>query len=191
MSLYIIVGAVLFFCTLIEFTTKKTYQPLYTILFISLSLMLCFRFGQGTDYFAYQYIYELVPKTLNLSKLSALTSIHSEVGWKFLCAFAKIIGINFYTFVAIIGAITMYCLNLFIKKFCPLKITALFIAYPTLYLTYIFSGMRQALILCLFLGVLLDLYLKKKYAKFFFLVLLSSLIHTASLVLLILLLILV
>ena len=124
MSLYIIVVIVLFFCSLLEFLTKRTYKLLYFVTFIGLTMMLCFRYGQGTDYFAYQYIYELLPKTLNLSKLSALTSIHSEVGWKFLCALAKIIGIKFHTFVAIIGVITMFWLNLFIKKFCPLKLTA-------------------------------------------------------------------
>lgn len=187
MSLYIIVGFVLFICSLFEFLTKRTYKWLYSILFFGLTLMLCLRFGQGTDYFAYEYIYENVPETLDWSKLSALTSIHSEVGWKFLCALSKIIGCDFYTFVAIIGVTTMLFLNSFIKKFCPLKISALFIAYPTLYLTYIFSGLRQALILCFFLGVLLDLYLKKKYIRFFVFVIIATSIHTVSFVLLILL----
>ncbi len=188
MSLYIIAGIVLFLCSLHEFSTKKTNKFLYTIVFIGLSLMLCLRFGQGTDYFAYQYIYEGVPITLNLSELSSsTTSIHSEVGWKFLCVISRVMGLDYYTFVALIGAITMFFLHLFITKYCPLKITALFIAYPTLYLTYIFSGLRQALVLCFFLGVLLDLYFKKKYPLFLTLVLLCSLVHTAALVLLVLL----
>lgn len=173
---------------MLEFITKKPYRLLYIIMFIGLSLMLCFRFGQGTDYFAYQYIYEYVPETFDIAEItSSTTSIHSEVGWKFLCAISKIIGLNYYEFVAVIGIITMFFLHLFINKFCPLKITALFIAYPTLYLTYIFSGLRQALILCFFLGVLLDLYLKKKYTLFLALVLISSLVHTAALALIVLL----
>lgn len=187
MSLYILFGVVLFLCSLFEFLSKRTNKYVYFALFVGLTLMLCFRYGQGTDYFAYHYIYEYVPKTLSLSKLLASSSLHSEIGWKFLCAFSKIIGLDFYTFAAVIGIITMLLLHLFIKKHCPLKITALFIAYPTLYLTYISSGMRQALVICFFLSVLLDLYAKKKYRYFFVLVLLCSLIHTASLILLIML----
>lgn len=187
MSLFIIVGIILFIGSFLEVSSKKTLKGLYFALFFGLTLMLCLRFGQGTDYFAYQYIYEYVPETLSLFELSATSSIHSEIGWKFLCALSKILGINYYTFVAIIGVITMLLLHSFIKKFCPLRITALFIAYPTLFLTYIFSGLRQALVVCFFLGVLLDLYIKKRYARFFVYVLLASLIHSASLSLLILL----
>ena len=188
MSLYIIVGIVLLLCSWYEFSVKRTNKALYYTLFFGLMLMLCLRYGQGTDYFAYQYIYELLPKTLNPITLAASSSLHSEIGWKFLCAFSRILGLHFYVFVAIIGVITMYFLHLFIQKYCPLKITALFIAYPTLFLTYIFSGMRQALVICFFLGVLLDLYLKKKHTLYFILVLLCSLIHTSSLILLVLLL---
>lgn len=189
MSLYILVGIVLFLCSLFEFLSKRTNKYVYSALFLGLTLMLCLRYGQGTDYFGYQYIYELLPKTLDPVTLTASSSLHTEIGWKFMCALSKILGLHFYAFVAIIGAITMYFLHLFIKKYCPLKITALFVAYPTLFLTYIFSGMRQALVICFFLGVLLDLYLKKKHTLYFILVLLCSLIHTASLVLLVLLLV--
>ena len=188
MSLYITVGVLLFLGALFELLRKKTSPIIYTVMFIGLLAMLCFRYGQGTDYFSYQYIFEYTPKTLNIFELlTTSSSVHSEVGWKFLCALFKLLGINYYVFVAVIGTVTMFLLNIFIKKFCPLKTTALFIAYPTLYLTYISSGMRQGLVICFFLSVLLELYLKKKYMKFLVLVLLCSLIHTASLILLILL----
>ena len=187
MSLYIIVGAFLLLCSIVEFTNKKASNQLYYFAFFGLLLMLCLRYGQGTDYFAYQYIYEKMPLTLEYSVLKNMSTYHAEIGWKVLCLLFRYLGLNFYIFVAVIGTITMFLLNSFIQKYCPLKVTALFIAYPTFFLTYIYSGMRQGLVICAFLGVLLNWYFKSKKFKFTIGVLICSSIHTSSLILLLLL----
>lgn len=187
MSLYIIVGIGLLLGTTNEVLKRKTNDIVYIALFSALLLMLVFRFGQGTDYFAYQYIYEKLPNQLSLKALND-SSIHSELGWKFLCVLFRKLGLHYRVFVAFIGSVTMFFLNSFIQKYCPFKVSALFIAYPTLFLTYICSGMRQGLVICAFLGIILDLYLKKKKWKLFIAVCLCASIHTASWVLLILLL---
>ena len=187
MSLFIIVGTVLLALSIYEFNKRKTSNAAYWFAFLVLTAMLCFRYGQGTDYFAYQYIYEKLPDTLNIITLNK-SSIHSEVGWKLLCVIFRKLGFSFYLFNGLVGAVTMLFLNRFIQKFCTLKVTALFIAYPTLYLTYIYSGVRQGLVMCVFLGLLLEWYLEKKNTKFIISVLLCTQIHSGALVLLILLL---
>ncbi len=186
MSLYIIVGVLLLLGTIYEVVNHKANNVLYTIFFLGLLLMLVFRYGQGTDYFGYQYIFEKLPDTLNLNTLND-SSIHSEIGWKFLCVLFRKLGLSYQLFVGFIGIVTMLFLNSFIQKHCPLKVSALFIAYPTLYLTYISSGMRQGLAVCIFLGVMLDLYLENKRGKFIIAVCICATIHTASWILLLLL----
>ena len=184
MSLYIIAGGILLLGAIYEVLNRKTSNFLYFVFFLGLVLMLCFRYGQGTDYFAYQYIYELMPETLSINELKAsASSLHSEIGWKWLCAFFKMLGMDFYMFSGIIGTVTMLLLNNFIQKFCPMKLTALLIAYPTLYLTSISSGLRQALVMCFFLGIMLDWYLKNKKWRYIVFVLLCISIHTSSWVL--------
>lgn len=187
MSLYIIVGAFLLLCSIVEFTNKKASNQLYYFAFFGLLLMLCLRYGQGTDYFAYQYIYEKMPLTLEFSVLKKMSTYHAEIGWKVLCLLFRYLGLNFYIFTAVVGTATMFFLNSFIQKYCPLKVTALFIAYPTLFLTYIYSGMRQGLAICAFLGLFLKWYFENKKVKFTIGVLICSSIHTSSLVLLLLL----
>lgn len=186
MSLYIIVGVLLLLGTIHEVVNQKANNVLYTIFFLGLVLMLIFRYGQGTDYFGYQYIFEKTPFTFDLKTLNE-SSMHSEIGWKLLCVLFRKLGLSYQLFVGFIGIVTMLFLNSFIQKYCSLKVTALLIAYPTLYLTYICSGMRQGLAICIFLGVMLDLYLKNKKGKFLLAVFLCSTIHTASWILLILL----
>lgn len=186
MSLYIIVGILLLLGTIIEVVNHKADNQLYKIFFVGLLLMLVFRYGQGTDYFGYEYNFEMLPLTFNFKTLSN-SSVHAEIGWKYLCVLSRKLGISFQFYVGIIGIVTMAFLDNFIQKHCPLKVTALFIAYPTLYLTYISSGMRQGLAICVFLGLMLDLYIQKKKFKFVIAVCICATIHTASWVLLILL----
>lgn len=185
MSLYIIVGVLLLLGTIYEVVDHKANNVLYAFFFLGLVLMLIFRYGQGTDYFGYQYIFEKTPLTFDFKKLSD-SSMHSEIGWKFLCVLFRKWGLSYQVFIGFIGTVTMLFLNAFIQKHCPLKVAALFIAYPTLYLTYICSGMRQGLVVCIFLGVILDLYLENKRGKFIIAVCICSVFHTASWILLIL-----
>ncbi len=183
MSLYLIVGAMLLFGTIYEVACKKPSKYFYLIAFAVLLLMLCFRYGQGTDYFAYQYLFDIAPQSLDFDAINNSYDGHTELGWKFICSLFKVLNLDYYVFVAVIGFVTMLFLNRFIQKHCVYKVTALFIAYPTLYLTYIFSGMRQGLVMCVFLGVLLDWYIQKKHVKFVIGILVCTLFHSASIAL--------
>lgn len=160
---------------------------MYYIMFAILTAMLCFRYGQGTDYFGYFYLFEHNPETLNIIELLQ-NKEHTEVGWKFISALFKVLGLDYYVFVGVLGAVTMFFFNSFVQKFCPYKIMALLIAYPTLYLTYFSSGIRQGLVMSVFLGLLLDWYLKGKYVRFTIGALISAAFHSSGLVLLVLLL---
>lgn len=180
MYIYLIVFIILVFSSLIEFHNMKTPRWLYYILMVILIAMFCLRYGQGTDYQAYKYIYNSVAASLNPAAILQ-SSGHGEIGWLYINAVFKILHIPFMYMILFISLIASIFFARFINKFCEYKILALTISYPTLYLTYMYSAIRQGLIICVFLGLLLDLFLQKKWKSYFLIVFILTLIHSSAL----------
>ena len=62
MSLYLIVLMLLCLGALYEgFFSQKSCDRLYNLLFVIMAVMLCLRYGQGTDYLSYKYTYVNLP----------------------------------------------------------------------------------------------------------------------------------
>lgn len=77
----------------------------------------------------------------------------------------------------------MFCTHKAIVKYCgSYKTVALLILYPTAYLTYYFSGLRQGIVMTCFFGILLGWLLDKKYVRYVIGVLLLTSIHLAALI---------
>lgn len=179
-SFYYIIYFVLVISAILEYKNGKTIPALYWISFIILTIVLCFRYGQGSDYFAYYAIYLSSKFPLSASGYDV------EVGWKLINAILNTLNVRFEFFVAMLSIIEMGCLNRFIQKFCPQKSLSLMIAFPTLYLTYFFSAFRQGLTIGIFLGFLLVWYTDKKRVKYILGTLFCMLIHKATIVFLLL-----
>jgi len=186
-SLYLIVLGILCIAALDEgFIKRRSNNRLYLPLFLIMALMLCLRYGQGTDYLGYKYAYVNMPIFNSISEVLS-NRIHGELGWKLLCSICNnYLKMPFEIFVIIISIVEMYSLNRFIKRYCPRRILALLIFYPTYYLTYYFSALRQGLVLSIFLGFLLEYCINKEYRKYYISVLILALIHSAALILIIL-----
>lgn len=183
-SPYIVIYIFLLFVAFFSFIINKDFKYLYYICFATLTLMLCLRYGQGTDYFSYQALYNCAPSTLSFSGVYYTDAIHAEIGWKILNHIFKILGIEFKYFILVVSIFEMLCINRFIKLYCPNKNIALLMIYPTVYLTFCFSILRQGFVICVFLGIILDLILEKKYWAFVCLTILLSTIHSSALVIL-------
>ena len=186
MYIYLIVFIILLFSSLIEYFHKSTPKILFKVLFLLLTLMLVFRFGQGTDYTNYYDIYNGIPASLNPVTLLR-SDIHGELGWLELNALFKLLHISYEIMIVIISLIESYFLLRFYNRFCKYKILALTLSYPTLYLTYMYNTIRQGFVICVFLGLLLELYLNHKYVKYFIGCILLALIHSSALMLIIIL----
>lgn len=179
---------VLFCCVavgaLAEMLFPKAITRAWGVLFALLAAAFVLRYGQGTDYFGYQILYEY--QTSWHDMLYGIgASFHSEIGWKMLCVLGNSLGLSFSSFVACLSVFESFLLYRFIKLFCPYKLFALFLLFPTFYLTYLFSALRQGLILVLFLGWLLPLLLQGKTKKYLLGCLVCMLIHKVSAVLLV------
>lgn len=187
-SLYIYVYTIIAIFSIVTIIKPNLDKKLYPIGMLVLSLFLCLRFGQGADYPGYLAIYHLAKEAFDPSYGVGyyIKNIHSEIGWQLIMILLHCIKMDFQVFVVILSGIMMWLTHLFIKRFCnEYKSVALVLIYPTVYLTYYFSGLRQGLAMIIFSGILLNLLLERKYIKYFVGVLLLSTVHKASLIYLI------
>lgn len=185
MSLYHIVFLGLVTGAIVEHLKKKTPKIAFLFLFLVMTVMLCLRFGQGTDYFSYAQIYYALPA----NPIEAIRSdnLHTEVGWKILCCLFKNAHLTYPVFVFAISVYMMILFYRFLRIYGgERKMLALLLSYHTLYLTYFFSALRQGIVIATFLGLLLPWIMERKYIRYCIVVVILSAIHSLSLLLLVL-----
>lgn len=187
MSLYLIIFIILGFSVIIEYYKAKTPEKLYILILSILILLLCFRYGQGSDYFGYYNNFLSTPCIRSLNSIIDLlnSEVHGEFGWLLICSIFRTLRVPFECLICIVALIDMFCLDRFIQKYCPQKILALFLSFPTLYLTYFFSALRQGIVIALFLGFFLEYLFEKKYIKYIIGVIICTFIHSMAIILLI------
>jgi len=161
---------------------KVTPRSLFNILWLVLTFMLVFRYGQGTDYYEYQLKYESLDSS---GSFLVNTLYHGEIGWYMLTLAGNKLGMSFFFFNGIISFVEMIMIRRFILLYSPYRFLSLLLFYPTFYLTGCYSVIRQGLELCLFLGIGVPLLLNKKTFKYLILIVCLSLIHTSAVALLI------
>lgn len=182
--MFIGIGIIISFIALLELNNKRNVNnKCFFGLAVILTSMLCLRYGQGTDYNGYHMQFERINPSASLLVNSLY---HGELGWYMLMVIAKRLGMSFDMFIGIISLIMMMLTIRVIIKYSPYKVISLLILYPTYYLTYYYSALRQGLVLCLFLGVGLDLLLKGRFIKYFILISILVFIHSSAAVLFIL-----
>jgi len=161
-----------------EYRISHTPRVYFLLSFGLLVFVLLFRYGQGTDYFSYRYIYSNVSKDLIKSIHSP--AIHGEIGWIFLCWIFRLCNAPFSFLVFAVSSLECYFLWRFIQRYCTRRCLALFLCYHTLYLTYYFSAMRQGIVISVFLGLLIPLLRRKRYLLYYTVSLLCVTIHSVA-----------
>ena len=180
--MYLFIGVLLVILSIIELANKgRITDKLFKASWLLLTLVLCFRFGQGTDYFGYWWHYNSVEVSGSyfVNQLS-----HGELGWYILSLLFVKLNLPFTFFVGFIALVSMLLIYIAINKHVKNKILCLLLFYPEAYLTYCCSGMRQGLVLCFFLAFMIDMLLKKQYIRYCILSFLMMQFHVASIVLL-------
>ena len=99
------------------------------------------------------------------------------MGWRLFCAFVKLCQAPFWTVTMAAAVIEMLLLGRFLKKYVPYQTTGLFLSYPVLIFVYMVSGLRQAMAICIFLGLVLPFYLEKKWIQYVIGVLIAASFH--------------
>lgn len=183
--MYIIVLILILIGVILELFFKKSIKLYFYFVIIILSLMLLLRYGQGQDYFGYKYLFSVTPASF-AKTLAIYQNYHGEIGWFVLMTVFKMLGLKFTHLIFFSSSLTLIFLYRAIRKI-PYKFLALLILYPTYYLTYCFSAIRQGIVLAVFLGLLLPLIIenKKKILYYLICILLCS-IHKTSAILFVL-----
>lgn len=166
--MYYIPLIILAILAFVEYKYKWKYA--YFIGFMMLTLMLCLRYGQGTDYFGYLRNYHVADD-------------HSEFGYAILCKVFQYLKIRYEYLNGFIGLMTMLCFNRAIIKYSPWKNFTLMLIYPTLFLTYCFSATRQGFVIAFFLGFMLEWLEDEKWIKYLLACLVLTTLHISALVL--------
>jgi len=178
-SPYLIVFLVLIGFAVYEYFQKKTQKRLYWIALGLLSVMLCLRYAQGTDYCGYYYNFLITPTLGEINRLFD-GSIHGELGWLFICSLFRTLRIPFEVLVGLLSLLEMYCLHRFIVKFSPLRTVSLLLTVPTIYMTYCMSALRQGLVIMLFLGFMVDWLYRKRMIPYIIMTLACVLVHSSA-----------
>lgn len=182
--MYILFGVILSIATITEMNKDSRKNALvYKILFLIMTLMLCLRYGQGTDYNAYQIQYQSIDTS---SSILVNSLYHGEIGWYILMMVFKRLGCSFFVFVAIISLAMMIGFYKATCRYIPMKSFSLLMLYPTYYLTYMYSAFRQGLVLSLFIWLGLEFLENKKYIWYYLLITLLITLHTSAILLYIL-----
>lgn len=151
-------------------------EKIYWICWGVMTVCLCLRFGQGTDYATYHGIYETIPAVVDLSK-GYICGFYPEIGWRVLSAIFKVFHAPFWVFTMTLGLGEMLLLHRYLQKYIRQKTMGLFLLYPVLFITYMVSGLRQGLAICVFLGILVPSYMKKQWVRYVLGVLLTASLH--------------
>lgn len=179
MSPYLIVFLILLGFAIYEYFKKQTQKWLYWIAFGLLTVMLFLRYGQGTDYYSYYHVFLTTPTLAKLSKLFSGV-YHGEPAWLIITSLFRTLHIPYEVLVCILALISMYCLHRFIAKFSPLWTVSLLLSFPTLYLTYCMSALRQGLVMMLFLGFMVDWLHRRKIIPYIIMTLVCVLFHSSG-----------
>lgn len=182
MSLYIVVWGFLCLFTVkgaVARESRTAQQMAFWGCFLVLAAMLVFRYGQGTDYFSYQTGYYMMSDT---EIRVPVADVHGEIGYQLLTNVFRLLHLPFEIWVACLSIIQMGCLLRFLRYYQIDCVFSLMLAVPTLYFTYFVSGLRQGVVLAVFLGILFPMLEKKNYLGFVIITCLCISFHSAAIV---------
>ena len=149
----------------------------YLLVLILVSMM-CFRYGQGSDYFGYYY--NFLQEYSFSEVMSHRNAIHGEIGFRLFSSLFK--KDHYQWFVATVSIYEAAMLWLFLKKHSSNKAFSLLLFFPTVFMIYYLSALRQGIVLATFLGLGITLAENRQWGRYLILCLLLSTIHTVALV---------
>lgn len=159
-------------------------KQLSIIYFLILLLIAVFRYGVGNDFFAYEYLYNVYNKTI-IYEISN-SKAREEILFRIISTVFNNMDLSYIVYLSFYSIISLYCIYKICIKYSTHPLLSMLTFYSFFYFVWIFSGIRQGLVISL--GVLLLLYCFEKKKNFLFVVLISilCLIHTSAVVLIVL-----
>lgn len=178
--MYLYIYLFLLISYLMSLLNKKTEKISYPLSLIWLAVVMCFRYGQGTDYFSYK---EILTHLNTLEKAVFNTEhVHSEIGFRIFFSFFY--G-HYEVFIFTLSLLMIFLMNKFITRYSRNKLLSLLLIYPTVVISYLLNQMRGGITIMLFLGIMLRYFENwpKDKKKYYLMCLVATSIHTSALIL--------
>ncbi|MCR4588355.1 MAG: EpsG family protein [Lachnospiraceae bacterium] len=147
--------------------------------------MLVFRYGQGADYWGYRNIYADAPWKRGFPLFWYTRDLHSELGFRFCINIFTALGISHVYFYGLWSIIMMTFISIGIQRNSPRRMLSLLLLYPTVGLTYLFSGVRAGMMLAIIFCFGIPAIQKKQWIRYTVIILICALFHSSALFLLI------
>ena len=161
-------------------TKAKDNRILLFNSFLFLFIFLSFRFGQGTDYFNYKILYVSFPVVYDGFFLdSYLRGV--EPFFYLLNIFAKKNNLGFQFVIVFSALISCFFLILTLNRYSRWKTLSILILF-TNYFFYYQNALRQAIAMSIALYAILDYLYNKKTIKYYLLIFLAMMFHSASII---------
>lgn len=167
----------------IQLGSKRNFKGFPNFFWLILTVILSIRYAQGTDFVEYEAQYEFIDSNMSFF-VNAL--YHGEIGWYILLLLFKKANISFDVFIIVISLVMMFSFKRAVTKYSPYPVLSMILFFPTYYLTYCQSAMRQGLVLCIFIGYGLPLLLNRRNIYYCMLIVGLMSIHTSAVALLLL-----
>ncbi|MDR2506054.1 MAG: EpsG family protein [Oscillospiraceae bacterium] len=159
-------------------------KALYIAAVAGLFAFFSFRYGQGQDYLNYLSIFETIKPLQMLPNYFLYSFNKIDVGYFYLISFLKMLHVNFTVFIFIITGGSLLLIDRFIRKFSPLPLLSLAVFYAVYSITYMESGLRQLIALCLILGFALPEWHRGKKMRACLVILIAATMHMSVLLVL-------
>lgn len=178
--MYYIIFILILCGAITEIATRKKIPMLFNGTFSILFLMAILRYGQGQDYFNYEYIYGWIETITNDSFLGIL--LFPDLGYGLLNYVCITLGLPYEMFMGLFTAATMIMFYIFLKRTCSCSMIALLIFYSVIFMIYPISASRQGFSMAFFLCFMYPLLEKREYKKYYFYLLFISTFHASVIV---------
>lgn len=187
-SPYLIVLAIVVLAPVAAKRFPQWDTKIYNGVMILLTVFLCCRYAQGSDYHSYEMFYNSSPWHITFNHEYFSKNFHAEILWKITMMVFHSMRMPFFVFVIVLSMGMMFCLKRFIDAFSPYKYLSVILSYSTLYLMYFSSTLRQATAVAVFMGFMVFWLIdgsKKALVKYYIVGIILCLVHSGSAVLLI------
>ena len=159
------------------------HKFVYMLTLCGLFAFFSLRYGQGTDYLTYLSIYANVQPLYTFPSYFAFQYNKVEIGFFYLMSFFRMFNMHYVLFIAIITLFSLFCINRFLQRYCPLPMFGLTFFFAVYSLVYMESGIRQLLALSLALGLVFPAWQSHRRVRALLGALVASLMHNSAVLL--------
>jgi hypothetical protein len=145
----------------------------------ALGLLAIFRFGAGSDYFSYSYLYYLSPKSSIIDSFFTMTEV--EIGFKFLMFPFRFLNLPYEAFVGFVAIVIMTLMYFWIQKNAKSVSYAYLIYYSFFFIVWNLSALRQGLVITIGCFLLFNQQFKWRFLTKLIIIGLLCMLHISAL----------